>query len=91
MMETILIFAGIITAVTAGVVQVIKKSAVLPDKLTPLISLMVGTGIGALTLFIPELSTNLSTGGQILGGTISGLAASGLYDVTKKTKESMES
>lgn len=62
-METILIFAGIITAVTAGVVQVIKKTTAIPNKLMPLISLIIGTVVGAATLFVPELNTNLSTGG----------------------------
>lgn len=89
-MEAILIFAGIITAVTAGVVQVIKKTTTIPNKLMPLISLVIGTAVGAATLFVPELNTNLSTGGQILGGLISGLAASGLYDVASKTTDGIK-
>ena len=89
-METILIFAGIITAVTAGIVQVIKKSTRLDSKLMPLISLLVGTLVGAATLFIPELNTELSTGGQILGGLISGLAASGAFDLVTKTTDGIK-
>lgn len=89
-MEIILIFAGVITAVTAGIVQVIKKSTSLDSKLMPLISLFIGTLVGAATLFIPELNTELSTGGQILGGLISGLAASGAFDLVTKTTDGMK-
>lgn len=89
-METIIIFAGVIATVTAGVVQVIKKTSSIPEGIMPLISVIVGIAISAATLFIPEINMNLSTGGTLLGGLISGLAASGGFDLVTKTPKDIK-
>ncbi|WP_411842161.1 holin [Salinicoccus sp. HZC-1] len=84
-METIIIFAGVISVLTVALVQLIKKTTTVPDKLMPLVSLFVGLLVGAIALVVPEITADLSVGGHLLAGGISGLSASGLYDIATKT------
>lgn len=86
-METIIIFAGVISVLTVALVQLIKKSATIPDKLMPLVSLFVGLLVGAIALVVPEITSELSIGGHLLAGAISGLSASGIYDLATKTNQ----
>lgn len=89
-METIIIFAGIISVLTVALVQLIKKTTTVPDKLMPLVSLVIGLLVGAIALVVPEITADLSVGGHLLAGGISGLSASGLYDIASKTKQGMK-
>lgn len=84
-METIIIFAGVISVLTVALVQLIKKTTTVPEKLMPLVSLFVGLLVGAIALVVPEITADLSVGGHLLAGGISGLSASGLYDIATKT------
>lgn len=86
-METIIIFAGVISVLTVALVQLIKKTTTVPDKLMPLVSLVIGLLVGAIALVVPEITADLSVGGHLLAGGISGLSASGLYDIAKKTNQ----
>ncbi|GAB3061789.1 holin [Salinicoccus sesuvii] len=86
-METIIIFAGVISVLTVALVQLIKKTTTIPDKLMPLISLFVGLLVGAIALVVPEITSDLSIGGHLLAGAISGLSASGIYDLATKTNQ----
>lgn len=63
---------------TAGVVEVIKRTEVIPDRFIPLLSLAVGILIELLLhSYSPEM---------ILSGVVTGLSASGLYaGVVKRT------
>lgn len=86
-METIIIFAGVISVLTVALVQLIKKTTTVPDKLMPLVSLVIGLLVGAIALVVPEITADLSVGGHLLAGGISGLSASGLYDMATKTNQ----
>lgn len=85
-MDTIIVYAGVISVLTLALVQLVKTTTSVPNKLMPLISTLIGVLVGAVALFIPEITGELSVGGHLLAGAISGLSASGLYDLAAKTK-----
>lgn len=86
-MEMIIVYAGVLAVLTVAFVQLIKKTTNIPDKLMPLISLLIGLLVGVIALFIPEITSDLSVGGHLLAGAISGLSASGIYDLATKTSD----
>src|SRR5699024_1816733 len=63
----------------------IKMKKSISDKLMLLFSLLIGLLVGIIALFIPEITSDLSVGGHLLAGAISGLSASGIYDLATKT------
>jgi len=71
---------GVIAAITLGLVQVVKQLG-LPAKLTPLVALIFGLGLSALTVSI----TNLSWPLVVICGLIAGLTAVGAYSGVKNT------
>ena len=89
-MDEIIIYSGIIGVLTLAIVELVKTSTNVPAKLMPLISVIIGVVIGAIALFIPEITGELSVGGHLLAGLISGLSASGLYDVFNKTTQGIK-
>lgn len=82
-MEQIIAFAGVIAIITGGIVTVIKKTNKVPKNYLPVAAMVVGALIGGLTVFIPELVTQLSFGGRLLAGLISGLMATGIWETFK--------
>lgn len=84
-MEKYLIAAGVLTALSGGATEALKR-AFLPTRYCALVSLGLGIGFGLLGAFLGELS--LYEG--VFGGAASGLMASGLYSgatsLTEKTK-----
>jgi len=84
-METIIVFAGVLAVLTVALVQLVKKTTTIPENLMPLVALIIGLLVGVIALFVPEITSDLSVGGHILAGGISGLSASGLYDLATKT------
>lgn len=89
-MDEIIIYSGIIGVLTLAIVELVKSSTNVPAKLMPLVSVIIGVVIGAIALFIPEITGELSVGGHLLAGLISGLSASGLYDVFSKTTQGVK-
>ena len=89
-MDEIIVYSGVIGLLTLAIVELVKTSTNVPVKLMPLISVIIGVVIGAIALFIPEITGELSVGGHLLAGLISGLSASGLYDVFSKTKQGVK-
>lgn len=89
-MDEIIIYSGIIGVLTLAIVELVKTSTNVPAKLMPLISVIIGVVIGAIALFVPEITGELSVGGHLLAGLISGLSASGLYDVFSKTTQGIK-
>ena len=89
-MDEIIIYSGVIGLLTLAIVELVKTSTNIPAKLMPLVSVIVGVVIGVVALFIPEITGELSVGGHLLAGLISGLSASGLYDVFSKTKQGVK-
>ena len=89
-MDEIIVYSGVIGLLTLAIVELVKSSTNIPAKLMPLVSVIVGVVIGVVALFIPEITGELSVGGHLLAGLISGLSASGLYDVFSKTKQGVK-
>lgn len=82
-MEQIIAFAAVIAVVTTALTQVVKKSSVIPKNVIPAVAIVIGAAIGGVSVFIPEIVTELSIGGRILAGLISGLMATGLWETFK--------
>ena len=89
-MDEIIVYSGVIGVLTLAIVELVKASTNIPAKLMPLVSVIIGVVIGAIALFIPEITGELSVGGHLLAGLISGLSASGLYDVFSKTTQGVK-
>lgn len=83
-MEKIIAFAGIITVLTTALTQVVKRASVIPKNIIPAVSMILGAALGGVSVFIPEIVTELSLGGRLLAGLISGLMATGLWETFKK-------
>lgn len=89
-MDEIIVYSGVIGVLTLAIVELVKASTNIPQKLMPVISVIIGVVIGVVALFIPEITGELSVGGHLLAGLISGLSASGLYDVFSKTTQGVK-
>lgn len=91
-MEQIITFAGILSAITIALTEVIKRTNAIPKNIIPIISMVIGVAVGGITAFIPEMITELSIAGRLLAGLISGLMATGIWETfnrrTGNTKES---
>lgn len=83
-MEQIIAFAGVISVLTIAITEVFKKIKGIPKTIIPALSMLIGVVIGGITVFIPEIVTELSLGGRLLAGLISGLMATGLWETFKK-------
>ena len=85
LLEPILMYVVSISLLTNLAVWLFKTTAPkFPDNLLPLAATIIGILIGLLSLFIPELVGDLSIGGHILAGAISGLLATKTYDAILK-------
>ncbi|GGJ85898.1 hypothetical protein GCM10007063_05440 [Lentibacillus kapialis] len=79
-MQEILTIATIIAPITAAVVEAIKKSTGIDKKYTPLAAVCVGVLLGAAAYFI-----DAEMGMRLWAGAVSGLAATGLFELGKNT------
>ncbi|KRM54636.1 holin [Lacticaseibacillus sharpeae] len=78
----LIIIAVVIAPITTAVVQGIKQAAGISDKICILVAILVGiilAGLWALTFGHVD-----QIGPYLMAGLLSGLSASGLYDITKK-------
>lgn len=84
-MVEILAMATVIAPVTGGVVQVIKKATNVNKRYLPAVATVVGVLLGAAATFLDaDLYLRLWAGG------ISGLAATGLFELGKNAKKDEE-
>ncbi|MFC2948788.1 holin [Virgibacillus sediminis] len=77
-MEEILTIATVITPVTSGVIQALKKATGLNKRYIPVTAIIVGAALGAAALF-----TDVGLGERLWAGGISGLASVGLFELGK--------
>ncbi|MBG3873689.1 hypothetical protein E6X09_04405 [Staphylococcus xylosus] len=82
-MEQIIAFAGIISVITIALTEVIKRTKTIPKNFIPIVSMVIGILIGGITIFIPEIVSELSVAGRLLAGLISGLMATGIWETFK--------
>lgn len=81
-MEEILMIATVIAPVTAGVSEAIKKGFKPDKRYMPLIAVLLGVLLGAAAYFV-----DAEIGLRMWAGGISGLAATGLFELGKNTKK----
>lgn len=81
-MESIIAFATVISVITIALTQLVKQAGV-PKNVVPLIAIGIGIVLGGITAFIPEIVTELSIGGRLLAGLISGLMATGIWETVR--------
>ena len=84
-MVEILAMATVIAPVTGGVLQVVKKTTQVNKRYVPLLSVVLGLILGAAANFL-EADLVL----RIWAGGISGLAATGLFELGKNAKKDEE-
>ncbi|MDW8546369.1 holin [Staphylococcus pseudoxylosus] len=82
-MEQIIAFAGIISVITIALTEVVKRTKTIPKNFIPIVSMVIGIVIGGITIFIPEIVSELSVAGRLLAGLISGLMATGIWETFK--------
>lgn len=79
-MQEILTIATIIAPITAAVIEAIKKSTGINKRYTPIAAVCVGVLLGAAAYFI-----DAEIGLRMWAGGVSGLAATGLFELGKNT------
>lgn len=80
-MVEILAMATVIAPVTSGVVQVVKQATQVNKRYLPAVATLTGIILGAAAYFL-----DAELGLRVWAGGISGLAATGLFELGKKTK-----
>lgn len=84
-MVEILAMATVIAPITAGLVEAIKKATGINKKYLPIAATLIGILIGAAAYFL-----DTEIGLRIWAGGISGLAATGLFELGKNTVKSSD-
>lgn len=84
-MIEILAMATVLTPITSGFIEVVKKTAVMPVRFIPLLGILIGMILGSFAVFLDaSLSIRLWVGG------ISGLASVGVFEITKESTKLRE-
>ncbi|WP_413380260.1 holin [Alkalihalobacillus sp. 1P02AB] len=81
-METILIFATILSPIILAMIELIKKTVTIPKNYIPVLSFVVGLVIGALAYPFTDLDLAL----RLWAGGIAGLSATGLFEIGNDRK-----
>lgn len=79
-MMQIMLLATIIAPVTTGLIEVVKQAVNLKKNYIPLLGVVIGLLIGVLAAPISDIDLYL----RLWAGGLSGLSASGLYELTSK-------
>lgn len=78
-METVLIFASVLSPIILALVELVKKTFRVPKNLIPLVSLLIGLLIGAAAYPFTDLDLVL----RLWAGGLAGLTATGLFEIGK--------
>nr|MDH3152743.1 holin [Bacillus licheniformis] len=79
-METVLIFASVLSPIILALVELVKKTVKVPKNLIPLVSLLIGLLIGAAARYP---FTDLELVLRLWSGGLAGLTATGLFEIGK--------
>lgn len=79
-MVEILAMATVIAPATAGVVEAVKRATQVDNRYLPAVATVLGMGLGAAAYFL-----DAELGLRVWAGGISGLAATGLFELSKNT------
>src|SRR5690625_2072418 len=84
-MVEILTMATVIAPFTSGIVQVVKQATNMKKRFLPLTAVGIGIALGAAAYFV-----DVELGARMWAGGISGLAATGLFELGKNTVDQGE-
>jgi hypothetical protein len=80
MMEQVLLFATVLLPIVTALVELVKKTVNLPKNYLPLISVIVGLIVGAISYPFTDFELVL----RLWAGGFAGLAGTGLFEVMNK-------
>lgn len=81
-MENLVVSFAVLLAITIGIVEAVKRLGV-PEKFAPVVSVVVGLALSALSYFLADTKALLA----IVGGLVIGLSAVGLYSGVKNVAQ----
>jgi hypothetical protein len=84
LVEKVLLFSTLLAPLVTGFMELIKRTFPVPKKYIPLSSFLVGLSIGLIATPFTDMNAEL----RLWSGGIAGLAATGLYEIGKKSKKS---
>jgi hypothetical protein len=76
-METVLIFATIISPIILALIQLVKHTVTVPKNFIPMLALIVGLTVGVISYPFTELELVF----RLWAGALAGLAATGLFEL----------
>ncbi|WP_412535569.1 holin [Peribacillus simplex] len=79
-MQQVLIFTTILVPIVAAMVQVVKQTVTLPNNILPILSLVVGLGVGSVAFPFTDMDIVL----RLWAGAFAGLGGTGLYELVAK-------
>ena len=79
-MQQVLIFSTILAPIVGAMVQVAKKTVTLPNNVLPILSLVIGLGVGSVAFPFTDMDIVL----RLWAGAFAGLGGTGLYEVFNK-------
>ncbi|CAH0185397.1 holin [Peribacillus simplex] len=79
-MQQVLIFTTILAPIVAAMVQVVKQTVSLPNNVLPILSLVVGLGVGSVAFPFTDMDIVL----RLWAGAFAGLGGTGLYELVAK-------
>ncbi|MEK4564776.1 holin [Alkalihalobacillus sp. FSL R5-0424] len=78
-MEIILILATIISPIVLALIELVKRTIQIPKRFIPLLAVVVGLVVGALSYPFSDLALSM----RLWAGTLAGLSATGLFEISK--------
>jgi len=83
LLEQVLMFSTLLAPLVTAMMELLKRTFPIPKKYIPIISFFVGLIIGLLAAPVTEMNVQL----RLWSGGIAGLAATGLYEIGKKSRK----
>jgi hypothetical protein len=83
-LEQVLMFSSLLAPLVTALMELLKRTFPIPKKYIPISSFFVGLIVGILA----SPFTNMDVELRLWSGGIAGLAATGLYEIGKKSKKS---
>lgn len=83
-LEQVLMFSSLLAPLVTALMELLKRTFPIPKKYIPITSFFVGLIVGILAYPLTEMDVVL----RLWSGGIAGLAATGLYEIGKRSKKS---
>ena len=82
-MQQVLIFTSILAPIVAAAVQVVKQTVPIPNNILPILSLVIGLGVGSVAFPFTDMDLVL----RLWAGAFAGLGGTGLYELALSKRE----